>query len=73
MNAQQMEVLNIVQQLLKGVLIAVTASHPQGKEALATSLQAFAQHPGLDPATRRMATDLATGLAMISSAGKTRQ
>ncbi len=73
MNQQQMEVLNVVHQLLKGVLLAVAASNPQGKEAIATTLQAFAQHPGIDPMTRELAADLATGMAVVASVGKARQ
>lgn len=73
MNRDQLEVLNIVQQTLKGVLLSIAASNPAQKVALATNLQAFAQHPGLDPISRKMVSDLALGLTVAASAGQPKQ
>lgn len=73
MKKDQAEVLNIVQQVLRHVLISVAATDPTKTEVLSTTLAAAATNTAIDPQARLMLLDLCDGVTMLSSAGKTRQ
>lgn len=73
MKKEQIEVLNIVQQVLKSVLVSITATDPTKTEVLSTTLAAAAANPRLEPMSRQMLHDLSEGMTVLSSLGKTRQ
>ena len=73
MTKDQMEVLNIVQQVLRSTLVCIAASEPAKTEALSTTLAAAATNTRLEPQARQMLLDLSQGMNVISSVGKTRQ
>lgn len=73
MKKDQMEVLNVMQQVLRHVLISVAASDPSKTEVIATMLSAAATNSRIEPQSRVMLLDLAEGMNVIASAGKTRQ
>lgn len=73
MNKEQLETLNVVQQVLRHVLISISAVDPTKTAALATMLAAAATSPKIEPMSRSMLEDLAGGIGMIASAGKTQQ
>lgn len=73
MKKEQLEVLNVMQQVLRHVLISVAASDPTKTAALGAMLSAAATNPQIEPQSRMMLLDLAEGMNVISSAGQTRQ
>ncbi len=73
MNKEQLEVLNIVQQVLRHVLVCVAATDPSKTAVLSTMLAASGTGTTLEPQARQMLLDLSAGMNMISSIGKTRQ
>ncbi len=73
MKKDQMEVLNVIQQVLRHVLVSVSATDPTKTEVLATMLSAAATSPKIEPQSRLMLLDLAEGLNVVASLGKTRQ
>ena len=73
MKKEQLEVLNVMQQVLRHVLISVAATDPTKTEVLATMLSAAATSPKIEAQSRLMLLDLAEGLNVIASIGKTRQ
>lgn len=75
MNKEQMEVLNVVQEVLRGVVISLGALNPNEIAKVAHGLNAFAtnQKAAIEPESRAMLADLARGIGMISSAGQTKQ
>ena len=70
MNQEQIDVLNVVQQVLRMFTMSVIAANPETKEALSTMLAASASQPGLHPVAQTMLQDLAAGPAIFESAGK---
>lgn len=64
MNQEQVDVLNIVHQTLKYMLVSIAACNPQQKDELAANLLAAAQHPKADPAASKMLQGLAQGLML---------
>jgi hypothetical protein len=68
MNQEQLDTVNLVQEVLRGVLISVCAINPAGLPAVARGLRASAQRPGASPMAATMLADLASGLEMIESA-----
>ena len=73
MTQEQIDVLNIVQQVLRHVLISVAATDPTKTAALSTMLAAAAVDTRLEPVSCQMLGDLSQGLAVLSSMGQTRQ
>ncbi len=73
MNQEQLDVLNIVQEVLRSFTMSVIAANPAGKEALSATLAAAAEHPGLSPIAQTMLRDLAAGPAMLEAASRPRQ
>lgn len=70
MNEQQIETINVIQEVLRGVVVSVLASNPDRAAAVSATLAAAAQHPGLSPIAQTMLADLAAGPAMIEAASK---
>ena len=70
MNKDQAELLNIIQQVLRGVVTAAGALHPERIAELSTTLAAFANNQDIDPTARAMLHDLAQGPGMLASAQK---
>lgn len=73
MNQEQLDTVNLVQEVLRGVLISMCAINPAGLPAVARGLRASASRPGASPMAARMLADLATGLEMIESAQRPKQ
>ena len=73
MKKDQLEVLNVMQQVLRHVLISIAATDPTKTEVLANALSAAATNVRIEPQSRVMLLDLADGMNMISSAGHPRQ
>ena len=63
------DLLNAVQQVLRGVTVCLALEQRADMGRLASALQAFADSPDLAAPARTMLMDLATGLGMIASAG----
>ena len=70
MDKSQAHTLNIVQEVLRGVVIAAGALAPERTAEMTSTLAAFANRPGADPVARTMLLDLAEGLGMLSNAGQ---
>ena len=70
MNKDQAELLNIIQQVLRGVVTAAGALHPDRTAELSATLAAFASNPDIDPTARAMLDDLAQGPGMLARAQK---
>ena len=73
MNQEQIDVLNVVQQVLRMFTMSVIAANPAGKEALSATLAVAAEHPGLSPIAQTMLRNLAAGPAMLEAASRPRQ
>lgn len=62
--------LQVMQETLRGILLALCDAAPVDRAAFARNLSAMAFSPGIDPQTRLCLQDLATRLpAIASSAG----
>lgn len=70
MNNEQAELLNIIQQVLRGVVTAAGALNPDRTAELSATLAAFASNSDIDPTARAMLQDLAQGPGMLASAQK---
>jgi hypothetical protein len=73
MTNEQLQTLNITQQVLRHVLVAVAAAHPGQTAVLATTLAAASGNRSLDPLAQQMLGDLAEGLGMLASASHQKQ
>jgi hypothetical protein len=62
------EVLNIVQEVLRGLMCALITGAGADPEKVATGIQAFAANPDLDQTSRLMLQDLASGADMLALA-----
>lgn len=69
---ERAEGLDIVQQVLRGLLVSIVATRREDAALIASSLQAFASNPQLESEARVMLSDLALGLDMIASANSKR-
>lgn len=66
MNDEQKAVLESVQEVLRGMVIAITADLPPGyARQVAGRLQGWAQREGLSEPARTMLTDLAEGVERL--------
>lgn len=61
--------LQVMQETLRSVLLALCASSQVDRVALAKALNAFAFHPGIAPQTRLNLQDLAEGMTAIAPPG----
>lgn len=68
--SEKLETLNIVQQVLRGVVVSLAVSQRIDMPRCASSLQAFAAGKDLDPMAVQMLLDLAQGLDMIGKAAQ---
>ncbi|TXH38840.1 MAG: hypothetical protein E6Q94_01705 [Burkholderiaceae bacterium] len=66
MTKDQAEVLNIVQEVLRGVVIATGALNPDRIAEMSATLAAFAGQQDMDPRSQAMLQDLAQGPAMLA-------
>ena len=66
MTADQIATLNITQQVLRSVLVALAAQHPAAMPHVAHALRAASLQPALEPIARQMLGDLADGLDMLT-------
>lgn len=73
MNNEQAEILNTMQQVMRGLVSSLVASHPERAAELSTTLAAFAEQPNLETAARNMLLDLSQGAAMLVSATHRKQ
>lgn len=73
MNQEQLDVINIVQEVLRGIVVSAIALNPPERAQFASALQAVSLGGGLSPMATKMLQDLAEGAAMISSAGQSKQ
>jgi hypothetical protein len=67
MNKQQAELLNTLQEVLRGVVMAAGALAPDRTAEMSAMLAAFADRPGADPTAARMLRDLAEGPGMVAA------
>jgi hypothetical protein len=72
MNEDQMEVIQAVQEVLRGLTTTLLAMNPDAIPRVAKGLSGFAAAPGLSPTARAMLTDLASGVALLERAGQPR-
>ena len=73
MDHGDIETLNIVQQVLKHLLLAIATSSEADIGKVGTFLEAASANERLDPAAREMLADLAAGATGISARGVRRQ
>lgn len=73
MNEQQIEVLNIVQEVLRGAIIALAVANKSNLGDLSRALHAAAANGALDPASAHMLADLAMGAHVMHSGGIRKQ
>lgn len=69
MKNEQLEVLNITQQVLRNLMLALAAANKANLGDLGTVLEAAAANEALDPMARSMLTDLAAGASGLHGAG----
>ena len=67
MTKQRAELLNTLQEVLRGVVMAAGALAPERTAEMSAILQAFADRPGADPTAARMLRDLAEGPGMVAA------
>jgi hypothetical protein len=67
-NSPDLATLEIVQQVLRGVVVALIAEHKGDMALTASVLQAFASESKVDPMAKTILLDLATGLDTLGSA-----
>lgn len=73
MNRQQAELLNTLQEVLRGVVMAAGALAPDRTAEMSAILQAFADRPGADPTAARMLRDLSEGPGLVAAHRNPRQ
>jgi hypothetical protein len=71
--AVDFETLNVVQEVLRGFVVVLTAEHVERLPQIARGLQAFADEKAKDQRARAMLRDLAEGLEILSSGVRRKQ
>ena len=71
MKAAGLEALNVMQQVLRLYTISLIGSATVDISKLAALLQSSAAAPNLEPQARAILNDLATGLDVMTRAGRT--
>lgn len=61
--------LQVMQQTLRGLMLALCASTPIDRAKLASALTALSAHPGIDPRAAACLQDLAQGMTAIAPGG----
>lgn len=64
--SESKKTLNVVQEVLRGIVVSLAASSHVDTAKFASSMQAFAGHPEIDPMSKVMLEDLAKGLDMLA-------
>lgn len=73
MTEESIQVLNITQQVLRGMLISLAAGNKSNLGDIGNALEAFAANDALDPMAKQMLADLASGATGLYSAGIRKQ
>jgi hypothetical protein len=73
MKDSDIEVLNIVQQVLRHLMLALAAGHTADLGKIGAVLEAGATSGTLEPMARRMLADLAAGATGLHAAGIRKQ
>lgn len=73
MNNESLEVLNIVQQVLRQLMLAIAAGNKANLGDIGLVLEAAAAQGTLDPMARQMLADLAAGATGLHAAGIRKQ
>lgn len=73
MNSENQEVLNIVQQVLRNLMVALAAGNKSNLADISAVLHASAENESLDPMARSMLVDLGDGAAALHAAGIRKQ
>jgi len=66
------EVLNSIQQVLRGLAICLALEQKSDMARLSSALEAFAANPALTETARAMLADLAVGLSVMGAARATK-
>ena len=59
MTKEQTEMFSTIQEILRGVVMAIAETDPAKSAEISTALAAFARQPGLSPLASRLLQDLA--------------
>ena len=73
MTESEIEMINIIQQVLRALTVTLAASQQADLGKLGAALESAAGHQALEPMARQMLADLAGGLLLLDSAGKRKQ
>lgn len=68
MRDDQLEVLNVIQEALRGMTVGFLAMQPTRAAAVSSAMQAFAETEGISAEASAMLLNLAEGAGMIASA-----
>ena len=68
---QSDEVLNIVQEVLRGLMVGLIAGTGADPARLASGIKVFATNPQIDNTSRLMLLDLAEGAGMLAKGKRT--
>ena len=63
--AASADILNVVQQVLRGIVISFAAAHKTDLKKLSYLIETFGSNPALEPAARSMLHDLSAGLDVM--------
>ena len=73
LDAGDVHVLNVVQSVMRGVLLSIASADLGRSLTIARMLEACAADGAMDEAARAMLADLAAGVAALAAIGQTRQ
>lgn len=73
MNESEIEILNITQQVLRQLMLALAAANKSDLAVIGGLLEDAANMTTLDPMARHMLADLAAGATMLHGAGISKQ
>jgi hypothetical protein len=68
--ADKLDVLNVIQAVLRGIVICLAMHRKEDMWKLSAALAAFASNPNLDKRAEAMLIDIAQGVGVIAGAGK---
>ena len=73
MNKESLEVLNIVQQVLRHLMVTLAAGNKANLGNIGSLLEAAAMNMALEPMARQMLADLAAGATALHVVGAPKQ
>lgn len=73
MQEDSIRVLSVVQEVLRGFVLATAATNRQAVGEFGSLLAAAGENDQIDPIARKMLQDLAEGALMLSTAGQSKQ